>query len=79
LPLAAFYTNILLGQQHEDVARLLRVFQEEGLDDDWDNDGDNKEDFGAVEDSGDARTSTVEDLHNRLAVFVAGAREGAVA
>jgi hypothetical protein len=71
--------NILLGQRHEDVARLLRVLQEEGLENDRDNDGDGEEGFEVVVDRGDTRRGTAEDLRNRIAVFVAGARQGAVA
>jgi hypothetical protein len=69
--------NILLVQRQEDIAHLFRVLHEEGLDGDREVDGEGEDDLGFVVDPADAQRGTTEDLHNRLAVFVVGAREGA--
>jgi hypothetical protein len=68
--------NILLGQHQEDVARLLKILRDKGLDGDRDHDGEADEDPGFVVDLGDACRGSTEELRNRLVVFVASARKG---
>jgi hypothetical protein len=66
--------NILLGQMPEDVARLLWVLHQEGLDGDCEEDVKAQDDGGAVVDPPEVVKRSTNDLWTRLEVFAAAAQ-----